>query len=289
MTGETLSIPFVKMHGEGNDFIMIETLQDVTMDYADLASQVCHRHFGVGADGLMYPEPSDVADIRMTYINADGSPANMCGNGIRCFSKFVSEKGLVANDTFTIETRAGILTAELRRNPATMAVEKVRIDMGKATFDCQAIPVAISNKDECLNETIILEDGSSVELSSVLMGVPHTIVYRNDVHWHDITTQGREIESLSMFPNRTNVNFVQVLDRGHILVDTWERGAGHTLACGTGVCASVVISNKLGKTDSKVQVKVPGGALEIEIMEDGTVYMTGGAVNIAKGEFNYRR
>ncbi|ADQ40014.1 diaminopimelate epimerase [Caldicellulosiruptor acetigenus I77R1B] len=274
---------FSKMHGLGNDFIVIDARGKEDIDYNSLAKRMCHRHIGVGADGLLLVLDSKLADIRMRIINSDGSEAEMCGNGIRCFSKYVFERGIVKKDKFKVETLAGIIEPELILNEYGL-VEKVKVNMGKPSFKRKDIPMQGEPDSDAINTSIEV-DGKEYKITSLLMGVPHTVLFVDDVEKVDIYTLGPKIERHEVFPRKTNVNFVQVIDKNNIKVRTWERGAGATYACGTGSCASVIASNLNGYTERKANVHLYFGTLEIEWQEDGTVFMTGPAEEVFVGEY----
>ena len=274
---------FSKMHGLGNDFIVIDARGKEDIDYNSLAKRMCHRHIGVGADGLLLVLDSKLADIRMRIINSDGSEAEMCGNGIRCFSKYVFERGIVKKDKFKVETLAGIIEPELILNEYGL-VEKVKVNMGKPSFKRKDIPMQGEPESDAINTSIEV-DGKEYKITSLLMGVPHTVLFVDDVEKVDIYTLGPKIEKHEVFPRKTNVNFVQVIDKNNIKVRTWERGAGATFACGTGSCASVIASNLNGYTERKANVHLYFGTLEIEWQEDGTVFMTGPAEEVFVGEY----
>lgn len=258
---------FYKYHGAGNDFILMKTLHGKKPN--QVAKQLCHRRFGVGADGLMYPEPSSKADIKMVYYNSDGSYATMCGNGLRCFSRFVYEEGLVTSDRFSVETGDGI--KEVVLNIASGEVESVAVEMHRGEIKLVQHQFDLQDK---------LYKGSFLHL-----GVPHLVLPLASVTEDEICTTGPILEKSPVFPEGTNVNFIQVVDRERIKVDTWERGAGYTYACGTGCCASVYVAYKMGLVASTVEVEVKGGLLTIEIMEDESVFMTGPAIKICKGDY----
>lgn len=270
-----------KMQGAGNDMILINGIENKIQDYSSLALKVCDRHFGVGADGLEVCEKSNVADIKMLYYNSDGSRGEMCGNGIRCFAKYVYDNKIVDKDIFTVETLAGIKTIWLETENHN--IKCIRVDMGKPIFDPKLIPVAI-NKERILEEHINV-DGQDVVFSSVLVGVPHTVIFVDDIKKVDINELGRKLEKHPLFPKKMNVNFVEVVNRRKINIYTWERGAGRTLACGTGSCASVVIGNVLKRLDDCVEVNTEGGSVEIQIKDDYEIFLKGGAATICVGEF----
>lgn len=269
---------FTKMHGLGNDFIIFED-DGAGRDWNALARRVCQRRLGVGADGILIVLPSDRADIRMRIINADGSEAEMCGNGIRCFAKYVYERGIVGVKDMTVETLAGIIRPKLCLQDGRVA--GVSVDMGRPSFDRQSIPM--TGRGEAFDVEIEAA-GQKIMGCSLLMGVPHTMVLTDDIDALDIAVLGPAIERHPVFPKKTNVNFVQVLDRDNLKVSTWERGAGLTLACGTGSCASVVAMHKKGLVNGRVAVHLAAGVLDIEYLPDGRVIMTGPAALVYKAE-----
>lgn len=268
---------FTKMHGTGNDFIFIFDLENEYIGQeSSLAKKLCHRRFGIGADGVVLVRKSNLADIKMEIINSDGSRANMCGNAIRCFGKYVYEKGLVCKNILSVETGDGVKELELKIDKNNK-VESVKVYMGEISFDGSLIP--LKDKKQLIDEKITV-NGKDYKASSILVGVPHTIIFVDDENYD--VTEGRYIEKYDLFKEGTNVNFVKVIDDENILVRTWERGAGATYSCGTGCSASVVICNKLNLTKDKVKVKVPGGELNIEIV-GSSIYMIGDAKFICSG------
>jgi len=273
---------FTKMHGLGNDFIFFENLDNVEMNYPAMAIRMCQRQLGIGADGIIAVLPSEIADLRMRIINADGSEANMCGNAIRCFGKYAYERGLVQTKTFRIETFAGIIIPEVITE--NEKVISVRVNMGKPNTERQFIPM-LGDEKEAIRVSIEIV-GQEFYLSSLLMGVPHTMVFVDDLKSVDLLKIGPAIEKHSLFPKGTNVNFVEVVSRDHIKVRTWERGAGATLACGTGSCASAVASAINNYTGRNISVELQYGKLEIQWAEDGTVFMTGPAEESFTGEIH---
>ena len=265
-----------KMHGLGNDFIVFFDEGTVELDVTDMAQRLCDRHTGIGADGLVIVMPSEVADVRMRIINSDGSEAEMCGNGIRCFAKYAYDRKIITKDIFTVETLAGIMTPEIIAEDGVAKL--VKVNMGKPTFTASAIPMAVE-AEKVIDYTIDV-DGTSYVVSSVLLGVPHTEVFVDDVKTVPLTVLGPKIEKHPLFPRGTNVNFVQVVNENTVKVRTWERGAGATLACGTGSCSSAVMAHEKGLTGRSVDVQLYLGTLHIDYDEDGTVYMTGPAAEV---------
>lgn len=266
---------FVKMHGLGNDFVFIEDKTGQDKDFTALARAMCNRHTGIGADGLIVIVDSRVADVRMRIINSDGSEAEMCGNGIRCFAKYVYDNGIIEKKRFTVETPAGIMEPEITVGADNKA-ELITINMGRPSFNRSEIPMEgadgrVLNEDLCVN-------GANWKITSLLMGVPHTVTYVDDVDTVDIEKIGPLFEKHEAFPKHTNINFAQQMDDRTVKVRTWERGAGATLACGTGSCSVAVASFLNGRTGREVDIQLPLGTLHIEYREeDGNVYMTGPA------------
>ena len=272
---------FQKMHGLGNDFILMDGIDPLKFDLAALASRFCDRHQGIGADGIIVILPSEKADVKMRIINSDGSEANMCGNGIRCFAKYVYENNIITAKSFTIETGAGIMIPELIIEDDKVLF--VKVNMGAPILDRLAIPMK-GGPGKVINEPLQIA-GTEYKITSLLMGVPHTIVFVDDLENTDIVTIGRQIEKNPVFPEGTNVNFVEVINDREIKVRTWERGAGSTLACGTGSCASAVAAFLNLKTGRVVTVHLTLGDLLVEWIED-KVYMTGSADHVFTGEIS---
>lgn len=266
---------FVKMHGLGNDFVFIEDKTGQDKDYTVLARAMCNRHTGIGADGLIVIVDSRVADVRMRIINSDGSEAEMCGNGIRCFAKYVYDSGIIEKKRFTVETPAGIMEPEITVGADNKA-KLITINMGRPSFNRSEIPMEGAD-GRVLNEDLCV-DGENWKITSLLMGVPHTVTYVDDVDTVDIEKIGPLFEKHEAFPKHTNINFAQQMDDRTVKVRTWERGAGATLACGTGSCSVAVASFLNGRTGREVDIQLPLGILHIEYREeDGNVYMTGPA------------
>lgn len=270
------SIKFTKMHGAGNNFIVLEDLDNRFKDLNLLAKVLCDRAFGIGGDGILVVKKSNTVDIDMVIINADGSYAAMCGNGIRCFAKYVYENGIVNKELINIGTGDGIKIAKLVVKDGVAS--EVTIDMGIPSFEPDKIPAIIDKP--IINKTINIQ-GKDYILNTMLMGVPHTVIIDKLNNYQ--VEEGKLIEKLSIFPEGTNVNFCEVVNKSEIRVKTWERGAGATLSCGTGACASVIACNNLGLVQDKVLVHIPGGTLKIEVTPNG-VLMTGPAVKVFQGE-----
>jgi diaminopimelate epimerase len=266
------------MHGLGNDFIIIEDLGDSIVDRCRLAVKLCNRHFGIGADGVMFVKKSKCADIRMEIINSDGSIAEMCGNGVRCFARYVYDKKIINKEDINVETLAGIMKIHLKIQ--NNEVYAIRVDMGKPSFEKEKIPFSGSENNRYYHINI---NDREFKTSTMLMGVPHTIIFTDCLNEDEVISKGKLIERMSIFPQRTNVNFVKVIDRKNIEVRTWERGAGYTLACGTGTCASVVSCIINGFTDNIVSAALAGGKLNIEFNGEN-VFMEGPAEYVFEGK-----
>ena len=273
-------IKFTKMQGLGNDYVYMDAIHQKIENESSLAQFVSNRHFGIGSDGLILICKSDVADFKMRMFNSDGSEAEMCGNGIRCVGKFVYDKGLTDKTTVTIETLAGIKTLEL--NTKDGKVETVKVDMGEPILTPKEIPV-ISDEEPVKN--LMLEaEGRKFKITCVSMGNPHAITEVEDTEKFDVEKYGKVLEVDKAFPNKTNVEFIQIVDKNHVKMRVWERGAGETLACGTGACATAVACYLNGKTDRNVEVELLGGKLYIEWNEENNhIYMTGPAVTVFEG------
>ena len=271
---------FTKMHGLGNDFIFFENPDNNAIDYSAMARKTCHRQLGIGADGIVAILPSEIAELRMRIINADGSEANMCGNAIRCFGKYVYERGLVKSKVCRVETFAGIIVPEVITTNGK--VTAVRVNMGKPNTERQSIPM-LGNEKEAIEVPLHIGN-QEIQVTSLLMGVPHTMVFVTDLNAIELEKTGRAIEKHPLYPKGTNVNFIEVVSCDRIKLRTWERGAGATLACGTGSCASVVASVLNKHTDRKMAVELQYGQLDIEWAEDGTIFMTGPAEESFSGE-----
>ena len=267
---------FSKMQATGNDFIIINYLENKTeYSYKLLAQFLCERHFGVGADGMITIEKSNTTDFKMRIFNQDGSEAEMCGNGIRCFAKYVYEKKLINKEEFGIETLSGIKYIKLKIEGDT--VIKVEVDMGEPIFELEKIPVISGQKE--YSGSLHIE---GLKVYPVSMGNPHAICFVEDVDKVDLKKYGELIENYKYFPNKTNVEFVQIINESNIKVRIWERGVGETLACGTGVCAAAVISNKYKSTNSRIFVDLLGGNLQVRY--DKSVILIGDAEFVFEGK-----
>lgn len=272
---------FTKWQGCGNDFVLFDCRAQEPEDYAELSRKVCDRHYGIGADGILVVLPSDKADFRMRIFNTDGSEAEMCGNGIRCFARFLYDYKLTDKLEFTVETGAGILVPKIIL--ADGKVTGVQVDMGEPHLLGEEIPVAGFDGKKVIAEPITVA-GTTYAMTGVSMGNPHCVVFVDDAEKFPIEELGFQFEHHAMFPRKTNTEFVEVKDRSHVRMRVWERGAAITLACGTGSCATVVAGVLNDKTDRKAEVQLDGGKLVVEWAENNHVFMTGPAELVFTGE-----
>lgn len=304
----SFKLPFTKMHGLGNDFVMLSGSKIGDLDLhperhrqrlEKLAVFLCERHFGIGADGLILPMAASSAsgasepmDIRFVYLNSDGSWAEMCGNGIRCFARYVKDLGLMTDECFTVETLAGTISPRI--NPDNT----VTVDMGPPILLPERVPfaeknakastsVSDANDTSLIKRFVISVQGEDIPVLPVSMGNPHCLIFQDDLPQPlDPSVFGPIIETHEAFPAKTNVEFIKVIDRNNLKVTVWERGCGFTLACGTGACATAVAAILAGKTDQDVNVALPGGILRIQW--DGnpqsSVLMSGPATYVFQGE-----
>ena len=276
---------FFKMQGLGNDYVYIDCINGKEpIDIKNLTNRLSNRHFGVGSDGLILLCKSKVADLKMRMFNSDGSEAQMCGNGIRCVAKLAYELGLICEKITTIETLSGIKTLKL--NIVNGKVKTVEVDMGAPILEATKIPVSSSAKieDKKVKAEVKVKN-KKIELTCVSMGNPHAVTFVNNIKNFKVAEYGPILENADIFPEKANIEFVEVVDKNNIKMRVWERGSGETLACGTGACSSVVASRLNGYTDRKVNVQLLGGNLEIEWKPNNHVYMTGPAVTVFKGEW----
>ncbi|BBM47772.1 diaminopimelate epimerase [Leptotrichia wadei] len=282
-------LKFEKYQGAGNDFVIVsekELIEKGIPEYGEFASQVCNRHFGIGADGLIILKY--VASMPfMFFFNADGSQAPMCGNGIRCFSHYLVNNHLIDGNEFVVRTVPGDLTIRVNYDEEKDDFS-ARVNMGKPIFNIKEL--INTEKEQFLREKINI-DGKEIEISYIFMGTDHSVIFVNDFSDYDIDEIGEKIENYTdLFPKKVNVNFVKVYDRKRMEVITWERGAGRTLACGTGATASAVLAKTFGFVDDKVNVKVPGGQLVIEYEGgENDAFMTGPSEKIAEGLYKFQR
>ncbi|MBI1987850.1 MAG: diaminopimelate epimerase [Nitrospinae bacterium] len=270
---------FTKMHGAGNDYVYVNGFEETVPDPAALAVRVSDRHFGVGSDGLILILPSYKADCCMRIFNADGSEAEMCGNGVRCVAKYVYDHGIARKEEITVETGAGVLS--LRIFPEKGRVARVRVNMGMPRMDRSEIPM-VGPEGRVVGEPFPVLD-RTFSVTCVSMGNPHCVIFVDEVDRFPVERYGRAIENHPAFPRRTNVEFVQVVGRDELQQRTWERGSGETLACGTGASAVAVSAFLNGIAGRRVRIHLRGGELELEWSEEGPVYMTGPAVEVFTG------
>lgn len=277
-------MPFTKMHGLGNDFILIDCIEQAKaiFDYQDLSKRLCHRRFGIGADQLLILNSSDIADFKMRIFNSDGSEVEMCGNGIRCLAKYIWDKGLSNKDILKIETLAGIIMPEKRG-------DMVRVDMGEPIFEPKMIPVKLpaagNNQRRIINYPLNILD-REFKITCVSMGNPHAVIFlEDDISSFPVHIYGPVIENHEYFSKRTNVEFINCKGRNDINMRVWERGAGETMACGTGASAAAIAAMIKQLTERKVTVHLQGGDLLIEWENNNRVYMTGPAVTVFEGIF----
>ena len=276
---------FFKMQGLGNDYVYIDCINGKEpIDIKNLTRKLSNRHFGVGSDGLILLCKSKVADLKMRMFNSDGSEAQMCGNGIRCVAKLAYELGLICEEITTIETLSGIKTLKL--NIVKGKVKTVEVDMGEPILEATKIPVSPRAKieDGKISTEFEIKD-KKIELTCVSIGNPHAVTFVNDIKNFKVAEYGPILENADIFPEKANIEFVEIVDKNNIKMRVWERGSGETLACGTGACSSVVASSLNGYTDRKVNVQLLGGNLEIEWKPNNHVHMTGPAVTVFKGEW----
>jgi len=277
---------FAKMHGLGNDFVVVDCISQAGLEEV-VTSQVrllCDRHFGVGADGVILVLPSEKADARMRIFNPDGSEAEMCGNGVRCFAKLLYERGLVSKRSLTIETMAGIVKPSLRVERGN--VKEVLVDMGPPGLTREDVPMTGANGNgKVVGEKIETTEGP-VTVTCLSMGNPHCVVFVPRVEEYPVNKLGPLLESHLAFPQRTNVEFVTPESEGRLRVRVWERGVGETLACGTGACAAAVAGVLNGLSARQVTISLAGGHLSVYWREDNRVLLTGPAEHLFDGEIN---
>ena len=273
---------FTKMQGAGNDYVYVNCFEETVSDPQGAAIRVSDRNFGIGSDGLILIMPSKIADVRMRMFNSDGSESEMCGNGIRCVAKYAYDHGIVTRTEITAETGAGILTLRLFTG-ADGTVEKVRVNMGPPRLTRAEIPMTGDPAAQVVAEELTVLD-RTFKITCASMGNPHCVIFVDDVENFPVTTYGPLIENNALFPRRTNVEFIQIISRTEIRQRTWERGAGETLACGTGSSAVTAACVLNGLTEKRILNHLSGGDLEMEWAEDGCIYMTGPAVEVFNGE-----
>lgn len=275
---------FTKMHGAGNDYVYVDCFtQDVPDDLPELARRISHRHFGVGGDGLILIRPSESADARMQMFNADGSEAEMCGNGIRCVAKYVYDHGLCRRPQLHIETGAGVLAVQVETQDGL--VRQVRVDMGPPILESSQIPTTLPGSP--VVDAPLEVAGNRWNVTCVSMGNPHCVIFVPKATDELVLGLGPQIEKAPEFPARVNVEFVQVLGPGEVRQRTWERGSGETWACGTGASAVCVAGVLTGRTERRIVNHLLGGDLILQWDEsDGHVYMTGPAEEVFQGQWH---
>ena len=281
------------MEGLGNDFILLDNRKESIASgdadeqkkcYADLAKKLCSRNFGIGADGIILILTSETEDVGFRIFNSDGSEAQMCGNGMRCFAKHLFENRIMTQKRFSVETLAGKVVPELILN-SDGSVKAVCVDMGEPILEPQKIPFQLSDR-RAVNTPLPI-NGTVFNLTAVSMGNPHAVIFVDNVTDTEVATHGRAIENHPLFPEKTNVEFIEVVDPREMKMRVWERGAGETLACGTGACAALVAANLNGKTGREATIHLRGGDLTIEWREtDNHIYKTGPANSVFTGRIN---
>ena len=280
-----MQIDFMKMHGLGNDFIIVNCLENSenVQELIDIAEELCDRRFGIGGDGLILVLPSKKDDFMMRIINSDGSEPEMCGNGIRCFAKFLYETKITDKLTFTVETLAGTIVPEIILEEGVAV--SVKVDMGEPELVAKRVPMA-ANEEQAINYPLKVNDTLTLNVTAVSMGNPHAVTFVDDVWDYPVEEVGAIVEINKEFPKKTNVEFAEIVDCENIKMRVWERGAGITLACGTGACATLVAAVLNGLTERAATVELPGGPLKIEwSAENNRIYMTGPAEMVFEGAF----
>ena len=285
-----IAIKFTKMHGLGNDFIIVDNdeIEKNNINSSELAKKICDRNFGIGGDGLIIVNPSDMkgdTDVSWRILNSDGTEPQMCGNGIRCFAKYVYENKIVNKKKFTVQTLAGVIIPEIQENG------EVKVDMGEPVLEARKIPLSGIEGNPVVKVPIEVLD-RKFNFSAVSMGNPHCLIFIDENSAELARKYGAGIEVHKNFPEKTNVEFVNILSRNNIKIDVWERGCGITLACGTGACASTVAAILNGLTDNTVYADLPGGRLKIEWKQSkdtNSVFMTGPGEFVFKGEYFYNQ
>jgi diaminopimelate epimerase len=294
------TINFSKLNGQGNDFIIINGIENNYDLSEELISSMCDRHFGIGADGLIIVRKSDSADFFMDYYNHDGSKAEMCGNGIRCMAVFIIEYGLWKNKNLKIDTRSGIKSIGIDFNKSTGDICQIKVNMGKPIFDPERIPLKIVEDfvdDKMnlglkgpINDYPVKAGGQEFKINCLSMGNPHCVIYLDkdtDIYSFPLNVYGPEIENNKIFPNKTNVEFIKIKNNQELDARVWERGVGETLACGTGACAATVCSIALGKINkNEVKVNLPGGRLDISWNgKNSDVILSGPVEHVFDGKY----
>lgn len=275
---------FTKWHGQGNDFVIVNGFEETISDYGHTAIAVCDRHFGIGADGLviLLPPSSAEVDFRMRIFNSDGSEAEMCGNVTRCMARYAYENGLTSKTKIILETLAGPIVSELIFENSE--IKTVRVDMGQPRLVRAEIPMTGAAQEQAVNFPLEIE-GNEYYITCVSMGNPHAIVFVEDLSTVNLTSIGPQIENHPLFPRKTNVEFVQVLNDQEMRMRVWERGAGVTMACGTGASAVLVAAVLNGKTEREAIIHLDGGDLRLQWGSDNHVYMSGPATEVFRGVY----
>lgn len=279
-------ISFTKMHGIGNDYIYINCMESVPDRLPELAEEMSDRHFGVGGDGIVLICPSDKADFRMRMFNNDGSEARMCGNASRCIAKYVHDHKLTDKTCISLETLSGIKVLSLNMSPSG-EVESVTVDMGEPELNAGLVPVR-STTEKMVEEPVATSCGE-VRVTAVSMGNPHGVVFVDRIEDVPFETLGPELEKHSMWPDRANIEFLQIISPSEARMRVWERGTGETLSCGTGACASAVAAALTGRCGREVTIHLRGGDLHIRWADNGHVMMTGGATEVFEGNYYRQR
>ncbi len=281
----TRTLQFTKMHGAGNDFVVLDATTQELPALEAFSRQLCDRHQGIGADQLLIVRPAEdttQADFRMDIYNPDGSQVEMCANGIRAFFKYLRDRNRIEKDEIRVETLSGVV------RPRWMGENRIRVDMGRPILQPAKIPTTLGTGDGPVLDVEIEVEGQTVRLSSVSMGNPHAVIEVPHLDTAPVKQLGAAIENHSAFPNRVNVEFIEIIDRGLIRQRTWERGTGETLACGSGACAVAVTAMLRDRTDRAVRVQLRGGELEIQWdAEDQSVFMTGPAIEVFEGQISF--
>lgn len=283
-----MKLNFIKMQGIGNDFIIMDFYSrqlPEKIDFGEVAKKLCDRHFGIGADGLILIFPSKKYEFMMRIFNFDGSEAQMCGNGIRCFARYVYDHRLTSHIKFSVETLAGeIIPALVFDNKESKTIKGITVDMGKPRLTEREIPMIGNSEKSIINHDILFENGDHFQITCVSMGNPHCVIFTEDVRNFPVKEVGPVIEKHNIFPEKTNVEFVQPVNESEMIFRVWERGVGETMACGTGACAAAVAGVLNHRTCRRVIVHLAGGDLKIDWREDnGHVYMTGPAEYVFEG------
>jgi len=277
-----MKFSFSKWHGLGNDFVIVNGFTEKIDNYPHMATLVCDRNLGVGADGLVVLLPSKIADFEMRIFNSDGSEAEMCGNVTRCMARFVYDNGLTTKTKITLETKAGIITPELIFMDGMLST--IRVDMGQPRLKRSEIPMTGNESEEVINELLVIGQ-ADYHITCVSMGNPHCIIFVDDIENTNLSAIGPLVERHLVFPKKINVEFVQVINKQKLRMRVWERGAGITMACGTGASATLVAAVLNGVTDRQAIVELDGGELLIEWGLDNHVYMSGPATEVFRGEY----